>query len=80
MAAQILHFIQGFCDGQDFARVMASTRGISRFGDGPTAESYVHFWSVRNPKLEYVQRAHRRVQSWSRRLARAERRTEQGLY
>ena len=42
MARQIQHFVQAFFDDQDSARVMASTRGISRFGNGPTAESYIH--------------------------------------
>ena len=31
---QILHCIQPLCEDQDFARVMASTREISRFGGG----------------------------------------------
>ena len=80
MAAQIPPFIHGFHDDQDFATVMASTRGISRFGDGPTAESRIHFRCVRKQNIEYVRRVHSRVENWSRRLARAELRTEQRLY
>ena len=52
---------------------------VERFGDGPTPESHIHFRHVRKANLEYVRKAHRRLQSWSRRLARAER-TERRLY
>ena len=54
MTVPILHFIQVFYDDQDFARVMASTRRISRLGDGPTAESYIHFRRVRTQNLAFV--------------------------
>ena len=51
MTVQILHVLQGFIDVQDFARVMTSTRGISRFGDRLTAESYLNAMSVRKPRI-----------------------------
>ena len=35
---------------------MASTRGILRFGDGPTAAPHIHFRAVREQNLEYVRR------------------------
>ena len=45
-----------------------------------TAPSYVLFRRVRKQNLEYVRTAHRRLQSWSRNFAHAERRLEQRLY
>ena len=70
MAAQLLHFIQVVHDDQDFASVMASTRRVSRFGDCPTAESYIHFRRVRKQNFEYVKHIED-CKSWSLRLARA---------
>ena len=66
MALEILHFSNQRHDNQDFARVMASTRDISRFGGGPITQSYMHFRSVRKQNLEYLQRCDvKRVQSWA---------------
>ena len=48
---RILHFMQEcFYDDQDFARVMTSTREISRFSDGSTTEARTHFRRVRKQK------------------------------
>ena len=80
VAIQILQFIHPWYENRDFGRVAAASRETSRFGGGPMAQSYNHFRSVRKQNLEYVQRARRRWQNWSRILARAERRTEQRLY
>ena len=44
------------------------------------AQSYVHFRRVGKQHLEFVRKTHRSLQSWCRRLARAELRTEQRLY
>ena len=56
MAVQISHGIQPFYEDQEFARVMATTREISRFGGGATAQSYVQIRSVRKRNLDYVRR------------------------
>ena len=45
-------------------RVMSSTRGTPRFGDGPMTESNIHVRRVGHQNLEYVRKAHRRVPSW----------------
>ena len=39
MAVQISHSFQQFYQDQDFARVTATTREISRFGGGPMVQS-----------------------------------------
>ena len=76
MAVQILHFIQVFFGDSR----LCQSHDLLTFGEGPTAESYIHFRRVRKQNLEYVRRAHGRLQSWSRRLACAELRTEQRPY
>ena len=43
-------------------------------------QKYLESRSMRKDNFKYVQRAHRRLQSWSRRMARAQRQTEQRLY
>ena len=53
---------------------------FSRFGGGQMAQPYIHFWRVRRQNLDNVHKAQRRLQSWGRRLARAELRIEQRLY
>ena len=50
MTVPILHIIPVLCDDQDFARVMATKRAISRFGNDPTTEAYIHFKRVRKQK------------------------------
>ena len=80
MQWQYRSFILVFYDSQDIARVMSSTRGTSRFGDGPMTESNIHVRRVGNQNFECVRKAHRRVPSWCQRLARAELRTGQRFY
>ena len=41
---------------------MASTLGIPRFVDGPTAEWYIHWRRVRKQNLEHVRNAHQKLQ------------------
>ena len=76
----ILHFIHPWYDNKDFVNVMVSTRQILRFGGGPMAQPYIHFWRVRRQNLDNVHKAQRRLQSWGRRVARTELRIEQRLY
>ena len=59
-------------------KIAASARHLTRFGEGPTAQSRILARRVRN--LEYMRKVHRRLQSWSRRVARAELRTQQRLW
>ena len=60
---------------------MVSTREISRFGVGPMAQSHSHLRHVRKQNSPtHMRKTRRRLHSWSRRLARAELRTEQRLY
>ena len=47
---------------QDFAKVMASTRELSRFGGGPMDQSYLESSGIKKDNLKYVRRAHRRLQ------------------
>ena len=51
----------------------------SRLATAQWLNHAVNFNSVRKQNLVYVRQAHRRLQSWSRRLARAELRTDQRL-
>ena len=76
MAIDILHFIHPWHEDQDFARIMAASRHLTRYGERPLAQSYIHFSAVRRQNLEYMRKAHRRLLTWCRRLARAERRVE----
>ena len=69
-----------FFEDQDFARIMVTTRQIWRFGGGPMAQSNLESRGARKDNLKHARRARRRLQSWSRRLARSEHRTEQGLH
>ena len=69
----------------------SSTRGLkrkssvksrqprARFVEGPTAYSSDYFRSNRKQHLKYVRKAHRQLQCWSRRLARAQFRTKHRL-
>ena len=42
MGIEISHFIQELYGQKGFARVMASSRTLSRYGEGPMAQSYNH--------------------------------------
>ena len=59
---------------------MPSSRHPSRYGEGPMAQSSICLRRVRKQNLEYVRKPHRRLQSWCRRLDRAELRTDHRLY
>ena len=59
-------------EDSDFARVMASSRHLTRFGDGPMSRSYICTTRVTGQNLEDMRKAHRRLHSWNRRMARAE--------
>ena len=52
-------------------QIMAATRQTSRFDAGPVAESFENFKRSRKQHLKRVQKAHRNLQCWSLRLARA---------
>ena len=60
-------------------RVMAATRETSRFGEGPMTHSCNYVRNIAKQNHRYVRKARRKWQCRSRRLARAEGRTEQRL-
>ena len=62
------------------ARVVASSRHLTRFGHGPMAPSYTCITRVKMQNLEDMRKVHRRLQSWNRRTARAELRTEERFW
>ena len=59
---------------------MAPSRHLTWFGDGPMARSYTCTTRVRMQNFEDMRKVHRRLQSWNRRLARAELRTEERFW
>ena len=65
---------------EDFFGVTASSRHLTRFGEGPMAQSYMYTRRVRRQHLGYMRKAHQILQSWHRRLARAELGTKQRLW
>ena len=72
-----LDFLQDWYEDEDFAGVVASSRYLTRFGEGPMGQSYAHFRHLRKQHLEFVRRAHRILHSYGWRLARAELRTDE---
>ena len=80
MDLEILYFVQDWYDDEHFARVMAPSRHLTWFGDGPVAQSYTCTRRVRRQNLEFLRKAHRMLQSWNRRTARAELRTEERFW
>ena len=61
-------------ENKDFARVMASSRHLSRYGEGQRDQS-----RIRKQNLEHVRKAHRRLQCRCGRLDRPEIGTEHRL-
>ena len=59
---------------------MASSRHLTRLGEGPMAQTHTGTGRIRRQNLEYMRKAHRRWQSWHQRLARAGLRTKQRLW
>ena len=75
MEIDILYFIQEWYGDHDFARINTSSRHLARYGEGPVAQSFVHFMHSRKQNLTHLRKA-----SWCRRLDRGEIRTEHRLY
>ena len=75
MEIEILYFIQERYGDKDFAKVMASSRHLARYGEGPVGQSFVHFKHTRQQNIAYWRKARRRLQSWRRRFDRAQIRT-----
>ena len=46
----ILYFVQDWSENNDFARVMASSRHLTRFAEGPMAQSYTCTRRVKRQK------------------------------
>ena len=80
MEIEILHFIHVWYEIKEFARVIDSSRHLSRYAEGPMAQSYIHFRRVRKTKHEYVGKAQRKMQGLCRRLDRTELRTDHCLH
>ena len=51
MAVEILQIIHPWFEHQEYDRVMAATRGTSRFGEGSMAEAFKHFRWIRKQNL-----------------------------
>ena len=77
MAIQILQLVHPWCENE---RVMAVTHKTSSFGEGPMAESVMQFRCIRKQNLKHALKAHRHLQCWSRRLARAQFQTKHRLW
>ena len=65
MEVEILYVVQDWYEDTDFARVVASSRHLARFGEGPMAQSYAYFRHSGKQKREFGRRSHRILQSWS---------------
>ena len=74
------HLFRPLFDDQEFGNVMADTRETLSFGEGTTAHSSDYFRKIRKQYLKHVRKAHRHLQCWSRRLARAQFQTEHRLW
>ena len=54
MEVAILYFVQYWYEDRHFARVMASSRHLTRFGEGPKAKSYTYTRRVRRQNVAYM--------------------------
>ena len=77
MAIDILHFIHLWFEDQEFYRVMVAARETLFV---TTASSYVDIRAFRKQNLKYLRTARRKLQTWSRRLARAVMQTNRIIY
>ena len=50
---EIIYFVQSWFEDKEFARVMVSSRRLTRFGEGEMARTYTGTSSVRKPNLTY---------------------------
>ena len=73
------YFVQDWYGNENFARVVASWRHLTRFGAGPMARWYIFIRRVRRQDFEFLRKARQRLKSLHRRSARAELRTQQSL-
>ena len=79
MEIETLSIAQDWHGYDNFARVTASSRHLTRFGKDWWLNRTSPPRRVRRRKLEKMRKAHRRLQSWHRRVARVDRRTKQRL-